>query len=90
MAAAPFGKHPKLAEYIAWAKDQGCTVESGVVHTNRGETYGFTKIAASADKFVILAGIAQTEHLTPATVARFDRRLGLRSPFASVDWADRG
>jgi hypothetical protein len=43
-----------------------------------------TRIEASDGKWVVEVGTEQHEFLAPTTVSRLDRRLGLKSPFASL------
>jgi hypothetical protein len=43
-----------------------------------------TRIEAPDGKWVVEVGTEQHEFLAPTTVSRFDRRLGLKSPFASL------
>jgi hypothetical protein len=76
--AFPFGGHPTLAEYIEWARTQGCTTFSGV---DTRQSIPVTKITAPSGKWVIEAGTLQTDRLTPTTIGRLDRRLGLVSPW---------
>jgi hypothetical protein len=45
------------------------------------ESIILTKITAPSGRWVIEAGTLPDEHLTPTTVGRLDRRLGLTSPW---------
>lgn len=81
--ALPFGNHPTFGQYLLWARDQGCTVRWGV---NQGTGQSVTRIVPPDGKrWVIESGMPQSEYLTPTTIARFDRRLGLKSPWFSID-----
>jgi len=51
--AVPFGGHPTLAEYIAWARSQGCSADSGV---DTKQSIIVTKITAPSGKWVVEAG----------------------------------
>jgi hypothetical protein len=87
--AAPFGGHPKLAHYLAWAHDQQrCEVRSLVVVDQDGASYTAIRVKAPSGRHVIVVGIEQDEHLLPTQIAYFDRRLGLQSPWTSWDWDD--
>jgi len=79
--AAPFGGHPTFARYLEWAREQGCTYHSGV-DTKR--SISLTRIVAPSGKWVIEAGTQVGDYLTPTTVGRLDRRLGLTSPWFSL------
>jgi hypothetical protein len=79
--AFPFGEHPTLADYIAWAQSMRCTVESGV---DTKQSILVTKITAPSGKSVIEAGTLLTDRLAPTTIGRLDRRLGLVSPWFGV------
>ena len=81
----PFGGHPTLAQYMAWAKEEGCEVKQGVVYNDNGQPYSITKIIAPSGKWVHEVGTQHGDYLVPTTIARLDRRLGLASPFFSID-----
>lgn len=79
--ARPFGGHPTFAQYLQWAKAQGCTIQTGVIGV-----HGVTKIVSPDGKrWVIEAETQQSSYLVPTTIARLDRRLGLKSPWFSID-----
>ena len=82
--AAPFGGHPTFGSYVDWALKQGCTVRSGAKVTGGGRAVGLTQITAPSGKRVVVVGTHQNEYLVPTTIARLDRRLGLKSPFFSL------
>jgi hypothetical protein len=75
--AFPFGGHPTFARYLAWAVQQGCTVQSGV---DTLQSINVTKIVAKSGKWVIESGTQPQDFLMPTTVGRLDQRLGLVSP----------
>jgi hypothetical protein len=76
--AYPFGGHPTFADYLAWAIQQGCKIQSGV---DTQHSIGVTKITAPSGKWVIEPGTLPNDRLMPTTVGRLDRRLGLISPW---------
>jgi hypothetical protein len=83
--AFPFGGHPSLARYLAWAREKGgCTVDFGVMTDDAGRPFSIIKITAPSGKFVVLVNMDQKEHLVPTSIARLDRRLELQSPFFSL------
>jgi hypothetical protein len=85
VSAAPFGGHPTLGEYMRWATDEhGCTVQSGYARDENGVMVCVTRIETPSGSWVVETGTEQWEYLAPTTVGRFDRRLGLESPFASM------
>ncbi len=84
MAAVPFGGHTSFAEYLDWARKQGCTVESGVIFIDDGRTASFIRITAPSGRWAIEAGVEQDEYIMATTVTRLDRRLGMKSPFFSL------
>jgi hypothetical protein len=81
--AYPFGGFPQLAEYLQWAASQGCKVESGVILDDEGRPFGTIRITAK-DKSIVILG-DQDMRVGPLTISRYDRRLGLTSPFFSWD-----
>lgn len=75
--AAPFGGHPTLGKYMAWAANEGCRCQSGYI-----DNTSMIKIASQdSSKSVIILDMNQSEYLTPSYVSYLDRRLGLNSPF---------
>lgn len=87
--AFPFGGHPRLADYIGQArKDHQATAESGTAADRSGKAHAVSKIKVPSGKSVVVVGISQTEHLLPSMVGYLDRRLGITSPWFSVDPGD--
>jgi len=83
--SAPFGDHPRFATYLVWAqRDADCAVQSILVPDHDGAPCSVTKITAPTGKWVI-ESMDQREFMTPTSIWRLDRRLGLKSPFFSVD-----
>lgn len=79
MVAFPFGGHPTLSQYLAWAVQEGCTLQHGVDTAN---AIGMVKIVSpDKKKWAIIAGVLPNDRLTPTDVGRLDRRLGLISPW---------
>lgn len=76
----PFGGHPTLGRYIQWAQQQGCDFRSGVYGTDSISRI----VAPDGSKSVVIARMPQSEVLSPSTVAYYDRRLGLDSPFSKT------
>jgi hypothetical protein len=83
MPAAPFGGHPTLVEYLRWVKGEGCTTLTGYIATADG-ALPWTRIEAPNGSWVVEVGTEQWEFLSPTTVGRLDRRLGIKSPFPSM------
>lgn len=82
--AAPFGNHPRLIDYLGWCSSQGCTATSGFT-SKEGKTITFHIIkTADGERHVVVSGVNNNEFLLPTTVAYYDRRLGLDSPFAKI------
>jgi hypothetical protein len=84
--AFPFGGHPTLAAYIDWARtEHNFRAQSGYGQDRRGKTHTVTKIYKDGGPSVVVVGIAQNDRLAPSQVGNLDRRLGLNSPWFSVD-----
>ena len=83
----PFGGHPLLADYIANArKKYGAVAKSGSVADESGKSHTVTWIKIpKTGKSVAVVGVQQTEYLAPASIGYLDRRLGITSPWFSVD-----
>ena len=89
MNAMPFGGHPTLAQYIIWASSVGCTVRYGTTVAADGRPSRIVLIESpDGTRWVPIVEMLDSEYLVPTTIARLDRRLGLRSPFFSIDAAD--
>lgn len=75
--SAPFGKAPKLIEYMNWARtEEECQIEEGLFGTK-----SYVRITAPSGKSVIQVGVQHNETLSVSVVAYLDRRLGLDSHF---------
>lgn len=84
--AHPFGGHPTLARYMWWAKEEhGCKAESGYAQDPDGKTHLVTKISTPQGNAVVVVGVKQSEFLVPTMVGYLDRRLGINSPWFSID-----
>ena len=78
--SAPFGGHPTLGEYLDWAyRFAECTVQTGFINGRPCK-----KIVAPSGRWVTIVDKHERERLAPTTVDYFDRRLGIKSPFASL------
>lgn len=87
--AFPFGGHPRLADYIGQArKDHGASASSGSAVDHSGKGHTATKITLPNGRSVVAVGITQMDYLTPSMIAYLDRRLGINSPYFSVDPPD--
>ncbi len=80
----PFGNHPTFSQYLAWAKSEGCKVQTGYGKTENGAMISLTIIESPNDEYVIEAGTRQNEHLVATQIGYLDRRLDLKSPWVSV------
>lgn len=82
----PFGGHPTFGKYLIWAnQDHGFTAQSGIASDESGKPHTVTKITDRKGVSVVVPGIDQDAHLTPSMVGYLDRRLGISSPWFSVD-----
>jgi hypothetical protein len=84
--AVPFGGHPTLAQYIGWANSVGCIVRYGTTVASDGRPSRVVLIESpDGTRWVPIVEMLDSEYLVPTTIARFDRRLGLKSPFFAID-----
>jgi hypothetical protein len=89
VTAVPFGGHPTLAQYIAWAASVGCAVRYGTTVAADGRPSRIVLIESpDRTRWVPIVEILDSEYLVPTTIARLDRRLALRSPFFAIDADD--
>jgi hypothetical protein len=78
MSSWPFGS-PTLARYIEWAEEIGCEVSSSTTE----EGLRIFTIRRDKTHSIAICGDLD-ERLTPTTVARYDRRLDVKSPFCRL------
>lgn len=88
-AGLPAAEHsanlPTLAEYCAWATSAGCGVQNNIFTGERGYVDRVTKMTTPALRRAFELGILDGEILAPTTLARLDRRLGLRSVISNLE-----
>lgn len=84
--AAPFGGHPTFGAYLVWARDvHGFRAQTGFGADPDGRSHTVTRISKTDGPTVVVVGVDQKEHLTPTMVGNLDRRLGVTSPFFSLN-----
>ncbi len=71
---------PTVADYLAWARAQGCQVTLTQVPSG-DNLYQLARIVAAQGAAVTEVFIQDSDPLMSTTVARLDRRLGLKSAF---------
>ena len=71
---------PSVAQYLDWARDQGCQVTCAPA-TSGPNDYQVARITAPGGRSVSEVFIQDGDPLMSTTVARLDRRLGLKSAF---------
>lgn len=85
--AFPFQQWPTLREYLAWAESQGFKVVDGcVIDGPSGDASKVVTITTPAPnkKRLIIYDMMDSERLAPSTIAHFDRRLGVTSPWSPI------
>ena len=81
--ALPFGNIPTVAEYLNWAREQGCTINTGFRVITGDLSREAIRIIAPSGQRVIFYVHNQKERLLPTQIDYLDRRLGLDSPWES-------
>jgi hypothetical protein len=66
--------------YIEWAKQQGCTNSEEHLARDNGQTFTIVTLAMPNGKWATEVTSAD-DYLLSTTVARLDRRLGIKSTF---------
>lgn len=69
---------PTMAQYLDWARGQGCRVTCAEVESGPN-AYKVARITAPDGRTVSEVFIQDSDPLMSTTVARLDRRLGLKS-----------
>ncbi len=82
--AHPFGGHPTFQEYLTWIRGEGFKYKSGYIALP-GESSVTAVLIESPEGNPLLSipDVDLDERLTPSTIERLDRRLGVKSPFAT-------
>ena len=80
--STPFGGHPSLERLVTWLEEQGCTTNYEDLTLN-GETYQALVICSPEGGQVVVPDPDLLEYLSPSMVSYFERRLGIKTPFAS-------
>jgi hypothetical protein len=71
---------PPFEDYIEWAKGQGCKVNETHVSRENGHTYTIVTFVTPSGAWAVEV-TSPDDYLISNTVARLDRRLGLKSSF---------
>ena len=72
-----------LAEYMHWLRGQGGHCKNGIgADENRGMVPVIKLVSPDGNNYVIHGGDNQREILSSHILDYFDRRLGVKSPFA--------
>jgi hypothetical protein len=82
--AHPFGGHPTLSRFVEFAKEQGCEAKLYYRTAKSGRAYQVLRIDNPDGCWVIVANPDFTEHLPPSSVAYLERRLNIKTHFAST------
>lgn len=83
--AHPFGGHPTLERFVEFATELGCTFEIKVRVRADGSAYRVLEITNTKNgNTVVMANPDMAEYLAPSQVAYFQRRLAIKTPFAST------
>jgi hypothetical protein len=77
------GGHPRLARFIEFAEGEGCTISISSQETAAGQEVAVITITNPRGGHVIVVAPDLEERLPPSTVAYFQRRLGIKTPFNS-------
>ena len=68
-----------LKDYLKWAGEQGCRVQTGFTEGPDGMEE-FTVITAPSGRYVVIHGLRPDEAIPLYAYEYYDRRLGLHSP----------
>jgi hypothetical protein len=70
---------PTMAAYLAWAKASGCTVTLSAPNSDLPGAYRLATIISPRGASAVEVFAEEDEPLMSTSVARLDRRLGLKS-----------
>jgi hypothetical protein len=82
--AFPFGGHPKLSGFIEFAQAQGCKIKVYARTSRTGRVHQILHMENPNGGWVVVSDPDFDEHLAPSTVTYYQRRLGIRTPFAAM------
>ena len=81
----PFGGHPKLSDMLDWLADNGCTIKRSAKTARSGRPYDVILVeSAKGEGFVTIPNPDPDERLPPSIVSNFQRRLGIKIPYAAM------
>lgn len=78
-----FGGHPTLMRFIEFSQSVGCSASAYTRVSRSGKASHILKIENSNGGQVLIEDPDYTERLTPSFITYLQRRLGIKTPFAS-------
>jgi hypothetical protein len=78
----PFGGHPTLQQFVEFAGQNGCSITVSADTAPSGKVYQTLRINRDTGAGVIIVDPDFRGFLAPSTVTYYQRRLGIRAPFA--------
>lgn len=79
----PWGGHANFGQFKSWAESEGIQVQNGTLEID-GKSVKVTAFVKDGIKIPV-TDVLDSEFLTATEIARLERRLGLESPFESLN-----
>jgi hypothetical protein len=81
----PFGGHPTLKRLVDWVEQNGCICAVSIRNTVNGRSYTvLTMRNTKTSGRAMVTNPDFEERLSPSMVSYFQRRLGIKAPFAAL------
>lgn len=81
----PFGGHPTLKRLVEWVERNECTWAVSIRNTASGRSYTVLTIRnTKTSGRAIVSNPDFEERLSPSMVSYYQRRLGIKTPFAAL------
>lgn len=80
----PFGGHPKLSDFLEFVKSKGFSIRETTKRSEKGRSYRELVITGKSGARLIIVNPDLDERLAPHTVANYQRRLGVSTPYAAT------
>jgi len=83
----PIKIQPTLTEYLTYVQSNGCIVQNGVAHTERGQSHNVKFVINTKNKNTLVSVVPPDVYLLSSLVEYYDRRLGFVGWSAPIDWS---
>lgn len=80
----PFGGHPTFQKFLEFAEANGCVLKIVIRETKSGRAYEAYELRNPRGGRLVVPNPDLQERLVPSIVSQYQRRLGIKTPFATL------